>query len=265
MRIAARVEYNGTAFFGFARQKNKLRTVQSELEHAFSQVAAEPVRVAVAGRTDAGVHAKGQIIHFDSNAKRKEREWLLGANSNLPGDISVLKVKYVPDDFHARHSAVQRFYQYLLINRESRTALYPDLAHWVYKPLDTKKMYEASRCLLGENDFSSFRAAECQSQTATRNIRHIEISQTGYTITIEIAANAFLQHMVRNIVGSLILLGEGGRDASWLQDTLLAKDRKLAGPTAPACGLYLKSVEYPPGIFCSSGFPCYNKRVNITK
>jgi len=245
MRIAAGVEYKGTLFCGFEIQSENIRTVQQELESAISKVAGESVKIVVAGRTDSGVHAQGQVIHFDSTSQRTEHEWLLGVNSNLPEDISLIWVRLVLDDFHARYSASQRYYAYYIINRKARPALKADFAHWVYSPLDIEKMYQASRCLLGENDFSSFRAAECQSKTPMRFVSKIEINRQQDKILIEIAANAFLHHMVRNIVGSLILVGEGKREVSWLEQVFLAKDRKLAGPTAPACGLFLERVEYP--------------------
>ncbi len=248
MRIAAGVEYKGTDFFGWQAQTDDIRTVQLLLERALSKVADEPIKVITAGRTDTGVHAKGQVVHFDTSVSRDPRGWLLGVNSNLPDDVSITWVKLVSDEFDARYSATQRFYKYHIINRIARAPLKADFAHWVYQPLDVDKMIKASRCLLGEHDFTSFRTVACQANTPMRNLSTIKITKDGDDIFIEVAGNAFLHHMVRNIVGSLIKVGIGEQKVKWIAEVLQGKDRTLAGPTAPACGLCLERVEYPEGL-----------------
>lgn len=245
MRVAAGVEYKGTNFFGWQAQTEDIRTVQLLLERALSIVANEPIKVITAGRTDTGVHALGQVVHFDTSVQREGRAWMLGANSNLPNDVSLTWVKPVPDTFNARYSATQRFYQYHIVNRIARAPFRADFSYWVYQPLDINKMFTASRCLLGEHDFTSFRTVACQANTPMRHLSAIEISQDKEDIFIEVVGNAFLHHMVRNIVGSLIKVGIGEKKAEWLAEVLQGKNRALAGPTAPACGLCLVKVEYP--------------------
>jgi tRNA pseudouridine38-40 synthase len=203
MRIALGIEYDGTSYNGWQRQKTGLG-VQQCLEEALSRVANERVEVVCAGRTDTGVHASGQVIHFDTESVRSERGWLLGANTNLPEDISVTWVKPVDKDFHARFSAVARRYRYLILNRLQRSALYRQRAWWVYEPLDETPMQAAAQLLLGEHDFSAFRAAACQANTAVRAITDLSISRTDDWLRIDVTANAFLMNMVRNIVGTLV-------------------------------------------------------------
>src|SRR5210317_619742 len=244
MRIALGIEYDGTSYNGWQRQKTGLG-VQQRLEEALSLVANEKVEVVCAGRTDTGVHESGQVIHFDTESVRSERGWLLGANTNLPEDISVTWVKPVDKDFHARFSAVARRYRYLILNRLQRSALYRQRAWWVYEPLDETPMQAAAHLLLGEHDFSAFRAAACQANTAVREITDLSISRTDDWLRIDVTANAFLMNMVRNIVGTLVAVGLGEHSVDWIGDVLESRDRKKGGITAPPHGLTLVGVEYP--------------------
>jgi len=244
MRIALGIEYDGTSYNGWQRQKTGLG-VQQCLEEALSRVANERVEVVCAGRTDTGVHASGQVIHFDTESVRSERGWLLGANTNLPEDISVTWVKPVDKDFHARFSAVARRYRYLILNRLQRSALYRQRAWWVYEPLDETPMQAAAQLLRGEHDFSAFRAAACQANTAVREITDLSISRTDDWLRIDVTANAFLMNMVRNIVGTLVAVGLGEHSVDWIGDVLESRDRKKGGITAPPHGLTLVGVEYP--------------------
>ncbi|WP_080205096.1 tRNA pseudouridine(38-40) synthase TruA [Salmonella enterica] len=219
-KIALGIEYDGSKYYGWQRQ-NEVRSVQEKLEKALSQVANEPINVFCAGRTDAGVHGTGQVVHFETTALRKDAAWTLGVNANLPGDIAVRWVKTVPDDFHARFSATARRYRYI-----------------IYK-------HRAAQCLLGENDFTSFRAVQCQSRTPWRNVMHINVTRHGPYVVVDIKANAFVHHMVRNIVGSLLEVGAHNQPESWIAELLAARDRTLAAATAKAEGLYLVAVDYP--------------------
>ncbi|HSN72884.1 MAG TPA: tRNA pseudouridine(38-40) synthase TruA, partial [Steroidobacteraceae bacterium] len=213
-RIAIGIEYDGTAYNGWQRQRTGLG-VQARLEEALSEVANEPVEVTCAGRTDTGVHASGQVAHFDSRAVRSERGWLLGANSNLPDDICVTWVKPVAADFHARYSATARRYRYRILNRLVRSALYRRRAWWVHRDLDDRRMHRAAQALLGEHDFSAFRAAGCQASHAVREVTDIRVSRDGDWVSLDITANAFLQHMVRNITGTLVAIGSGDAEIDW--------------------------------------------------
>ncbi len=244
MRIALGIEYDGTAYNGWQRQKTGLG-VQQRLEEALQVVANHDVEVTCAGRTDTGVHASGQVVHFDSDSVRDDRGWLLGANSNLPDDISVMWSRHVDDDFHARFSANGRFYRYRILNRLERSALHRHRAWWVYTPLDAELMHQAAQSLLGEHDFSAFRAAGCRANTPQRNITSISLLRDGDWITLEVSANAFLQHMVRNITGTLAEVGTGERPIDWISQVLSSRDRKAGGIAAPPHGLTLVSVDYP--------------------
>jgi tRNA pseudouridine38-40 synthase len=244
MRIALGIEYDGTSYNGWQRQKTGLG-VQQRLEEALSLVANEQVEVTCAGRTDTGVHASGQVVHFDTSAERSERGWLLGANSNLPPDISVTWVKTVGDDFHARFSAVSRSYQYLILNRLQRSALHRERAWWVHQPLDEQRMHAAAQALLGEHDFSAFRAAGCQASSAVRDLAKITVTRSGRWVTLDVTANAFLMHMVRNITGTLAVIGRGEASVEWLAEVLESRDRTAAGVAAPPHGLTLVDVAYP--------------------
>ena len=219
--------------------------MQQRLEEALAIVANEAIEVVCAGRTDTGVHAIGQVVHFDTASERSDRGWLLGANSNLPDDINVTWARRVDDDFHARFSAASRSYSYRILNRLERSALHRNRAWWVYQPLDADAMHEAALLLLGRHDFSAFRAAGCQASTAEREITAIAVRRDGDWITLTVTANAFLQHMVRNIAGSLATVGLGEQPVSWISEVLHSADRKSGGIAAPPHGLTLVSVGYP--------------------
>ena len=244
-RLAAGVEYDGTPFLGWQRQKQG-PTVQAVLADAISKVADHPVEVHAAGRTDTGVHAWCQVIHFDVTAKRDMRSWQLGAQSHLAEGVAIRWVQPVPDDFHARYAAVSRHYRYRIINRVNRPALDRHRVAWVYQSLDAGLMHEAAQSLIGEHDFTSFRAAGCQSQHARRCIHTISVTRQGDEVVMDVVANAFLYHMVRNIVGSLILVGRGERAKEWVGEVLELKDRRVAGMTAPSQGLYFMTAHYKP-------------------
>lgn len=244
MRIALGIEYDGAAFYGWQRQR-EVNSVQQELETALSKVANQPVELFCAGRTDAGVHATGQVVHFDTTAIRDDKAWVMGTNAQLPDAIAVRWAKQVPDDFHARFSATARRYRYIIYNHKFRPAiLRAGLSHY-HQKLDTELMQQAGEFLLGEQDFSSFRAIQCQSHSPFRNVHHLRISRQGDFIILDIKANAFLHHMVRNITGSLLEVGMKNRPPEWIAELLAAKDRSLAAATAKAGGLYLVDVDYP--------------------
>jgi tRNA pseudouridine38-40 synthase len=244
-RIALGIEYNGSLFSGYQMQSQGTRTVQEELEKALSKVANEPVRLTCAGRTDTGVHATGQVVHFDTAKQRELKAWMLGGNTNLPRDISIHWVRQVSERFNARFSAVSRSYRYILFNRKVRPAIFQHNVAWSFERLDEGRMNEAAQYLLGEHDFSAFRASQCQAKHAVREMQHIGVIRTGDYIILDIKANAFLHHMVRNIMGSLMVIGRGEQKKQWMQALLLGRDRKKAGMTASAAGLYLVNVEYP--------------------
>lgn len=244
MRIALGIEYDGTGYVGWQRQKSGTG-VQEPLEKAIQIVADAPVEVVCAGRTDAGVHAAGQVIHFDTAAERTPRGWLLGINSNLPDDVNVTWASPVSDEFHARFSAQSRSYRYLILNRLQRSALFRRRAWWVYEPLDEKAMSEAAAMLLGRHDFSAFRAAGCQAPTATREITQLSVQRQGNWVIVDVTANAFLQHMVRNITGTLVAIGRGEKDPTWARIVLESADRKQGGIAAPPHGLTFMDVCYP--------------------
>jgi len=244
MRIACGVEYNGAGFYGWQRQPHA-RSVQADIEAALSRVANQPVQVVCAGRTDSGVHATWQIIHFDSPVERSERSWMLGANANLPDDARLLWARAVDDDFHARFSAQERSYRYVILNREVRSALLHRQVTWHYQPLEVSRMREGARHLLGEHDFSSFRALACQAHSPVRTIHRLEVTRSGDYLYLDVVANAFLHHMVRNIAGVLMAVGHGNQEPGWVQKILDQRDRTQGGVTAPAEGLYLIGVRYP--------------------
>lgn len=243
-RYSMQVEYIGTKFSGWQRQPDR-RCVQSELEKALSSIANQRIDIVCAGRTDSGVHSLGQIVHFDTSAQRDLRSWLLGVNSLLPEDVSIAWIKDVPNTFHARFSAVARSYRYLILNTLSRSALYANHALWNYHELDAELMHMAAQSFLGEQDFSSIRGADCQSNTPFRNVHEISVARENDWIIIDVKANAFLHHMVRNIVGSLLNVGLGKKPIDWVSDMLSKKDRKAAGVTASAHGLYFLKAHYP--------------------
>jgi tRNA pseudouridine38-40 synthase len=244
MRYALGLEYDGAAYAGWQHQGHA-RTVQQVVDEALSRVAAEPIKVVAAGRTDAGVHATLQVVHFDTAAERRERGWLLGTNSNLPEDVGAQWIRPVPETFSARFSAISRSYRYLIVNRPQRAALAHGHATWIHAPLDDTAMDAAAQLLVGTHDFTSFRAASCQARSPQRTLTRCSVTRRGDWLAIDVSANAFLHHMVRNIVGSLLLVGRGEQDLAWFGALLAARDRKAAGMTAPAAGLHLVDVEYP--------------------
>ncbi|WMP16636.1 tRNA pseudouridine(38-40) synthase TruA [Thiothrix lacustris] len=244
MKFAACIEYDGSPFYGWQRLSHG-PTVQGSVEQALSRVANEEVSVVCAGRTDSGVHGIGQIIHFETSATRPLRGWLFGTNAHLPDGVSMRWIQPVTDDFHARFSARARRYRYVILNRPARPALLHNRVYWQHGELDVAAMHEAAQALLGEQDFSSFRAAGCQARHAMREMIEISVSREGDFIYVDLRANAFLHHMVRNIVGSLLKVGAGERPLTWMGELLALKDRTQAGMTAPASGLYFVHVDYP--------------------
>ncbi|HEY7996996.1 MAG TPA: tRNA pseudouridine(38-40) synthase TruA [Steroidobacteraceae bacterium] len=243
-RIAVGVEYDGSAYAGWQTQP-AAPSVQQVTEAALARIAAAPVALVCAGRTDAGVHALGQVAHFDTEAVRAMRSWVLGANSELPPDVSLHFAQPVPGHFHARYSAEARTYRYLILNRSARSALQAQRATWVHRPLDAARMQAAAGALVGEHDFSAFRAAECQAKSPVRRLERLAVMRRGDWVLIEATANAFLHHMVRNIAGLLIAVGKGDASPDWAAEVLAGCDRTRAAATAPAAGLYLVAVRYP--------------------
>lgn len=244
-RVAMGVEYCGSAFHGFQKQQSASETVQAHLERALSRVANEDVTLVCAGRTDAGVHATNQVIHFDTLANRQEKSWLKGVNTYLPGDIAIKWVKPVGPGFHARFSADSRTYRYIFFSNKVRPALSRNMVTWTGYSLDLNKMREAAKYLVGEHDFSSFRAAQCQAASPIRTVEAVEFFPSGRFFVMEIRANAFLHHMVRNISGALLDIGRGAKPVEWMQVLLDLRDRTKAAPTAHPYGLYLVNVDYP--------------------
>ncbi len=256
-RIVLGVEYDGSAYSGWQWQRNR-RSVQAVLEQALSKVANQPIMVICAGRTDAGVHALEQVVHFDTAVGRDLHAWLLGGNSNLPDDVRITWVKKAEADFHARYSAIARFYRYVILNRPVKSALLRQQATWSYQPLDADKMHEAAQHLLGNHDFSSFRAQGCQSKSPYRIMYFIDVYRQDERIIIDISANAFLHHMVRNIAGVLMAVGAGKQPVDWPGHLLAIKNRSLAAVTAPPDGLYLGAVYYPE-CYGIAKHPIFNK------
>ncbi|SUO97872.1 tRNA pseudouridine(38-40) synthase TruA [Suttonella ornithocola] len=244
-RYAVLVEYDGTAYSGWQRQPFLSQTIQTQVEQALSQIANQTIEIVCAGRTDAGVHALGQIIHFDTSTKRDNYAWLAGSNRYLPHDIRLKSILPVRSDFHARYDAQMRQYRYLILNSRQPSSIWYQKCHWHPHPLSVENMQQAAIALYGENDFSAFRAAECQAKSPNRYIKEIIINRQGEWISIDVIGNAFLHHMVRNIVGSLLMVGDNRCAISWLAEILHKKDRRQAGPTAPAYGLYFYRVFYP--------------------
>lgn len=242
--MALGIEYDGSRYAGWQRQ-HEVDTVQAQLERALSLIAGQPIQVFCAGRTDAGVHATGQVVHFSTPVLRQDAAWTMGVNSHLPPDIAVRWAKCVSDDFHARFSATARRYRYVIYNHRYRPAICHSGVTHCYHPLDVERMQRAGQVLMGEHDFTSFRAAQCQSRTPWRNISHLYVTRVGNYVIVDIKANAFVHHMVRNIVGSLLAVGSGEQSERWIAELLVAKDRRLAAATAKADGLYLVAVDYP--------------------
>jgi tRNA pseudouridine38-40 synthase len=243
MRIALGLEYDGSGFCGWQTQPSGC-AVQDALERALSEIAAQRIETQSAGRTDAGVHAFAQVAHFDTSARRALTAWVRGVNSLLPRTVAVNWAREVPDAFHARFSARGRAYRYLLLNRPERPGLRAQYVGWHHRPLDVERMRKGARHLLGIHDFSAFRAAECQARSPVKELRRAGIAREGDLVVFDFAADAFLHHMVRNLVGSLVKVGNGSRPPEWVAELLAGRDRERAAPTFPANGLYLSEVEY---------------------
>lgn len=244
MRVAFGLEYDGANYVGWQRQKTGVG-VQTLVEAAISKVANHPVQSVCAGRTDAGVHASAQVVHVETDVQRAARNWVLGINSNLPNDISVAWATHVNDEFHARFSAIARTYRYVILNQPVRSALANRRAWWVHEPLDESVMQTAAEQLLGRHDFSAYRAAGCQANTPIREIYDMSVTRHEGWISITVKANAYLQHMVRNITGVLVAIGTGAKRSSWAKKVLESRDRTAGGVAAPPHGLTLIAVEYP--------------------
>jgi tRNA pseudouridine38-40 synthase len=244
MRIAAIVEYDGSGFSGWQLQDG-VRTVQGEIESAIARVADESIRVTTAGRTDTGVHATAQVIHFDTSAERSNHSWLNGVNANLPEDVVLRWVSTVDDNFHARFAATGRRYHYVILNRRQRPTFQRGKVTWERRPLDEHRMQQAANDLVGEHDFSAFRTVHCQAKSPVRELRELTVWRIGNRVIISACANAFLHHMVRNLAGVLLYIGFGEQPVHWAREVLETRDRTRGGITAPADGLYLTAVEYP--------------------
>lgn len=244
-RMALGVEYLGSNYRGWQTQQTGVPSIQPLVERALSKLAQEPITVHSAGRTDAQVHASSQVVHFDTNAARPSRAWILGVNNNLPKDIKIRWAQPVAANFHARHSALARRYRYVIYNSAIPFAQLHDQITWFRKPLDVDKMHAAAQLLVGEQDFSALRSVRCQSRTPWRHVHFVKVYRHGQLIVVDVQANAFLHHMVRNLVGVLLQIGTGEQPASWLTKILASKERAAAGITAPAEGLYMVAVLYP--------------------
>lgn len=244
MKLALGVEYQGTNFHGWQLQKTGIRTVQQVVEEALSSVADHPVRVFCSGRTDAGVHAIEQVIHFETQAQREDKAWLFGGNVNLPSDVNFKWVKRVDDDFHARFDAIARRYQYRIHNTPVRSALLAAHSLWEPRPINIDDMTKASKYLLGTHDFSAFQSSICQAKSPIKTMEYINWSKQEDALILDIKCNAFLHHMVRNIVGTMLKIGKGERPVHWIQEVLNSKDRKNAGMTAEPQGLYFVKAYY---------------------
>ncbi|MFO1250872.1 MAG: tRNA pseudouridine(38-40) synthase TruA [Inhella sp.] len=243
MRVALGVAYRGGAYFGWQSQPGG-QTVQDHLEQALSRFADEPIRTLCAGRTDASVHGLNQVVHFDTSREREPFSWVRGVNRYLPADIAVQWSAFPPADFHARNHARARRYAYLLLESPVRPALEAGAVGWVFRPLDLEAMQAGAARLIGEHDFSSFRAAECQAASPVKTLRTVEIARRGAYWRFEFEANAFLHHMVRNLMGGLLAVGQGSRDPEWLGEVLAARDRSVAAPTFAPDGLYFVGPRY---------------------
>jgi tRNA pseudouridine38-40 synthase len=264
MRIALIIEYDGSQYHGWQSQPG-LQTVQDVLEKALSQVANHEVHVVYSGRTDTGVHATHQVVHFESESARSVRAWVHGTNAVLPKDVCVKWGQEISEDFHARYSAISRRYRYVIYNAAIRPSLLQSSVTWQSRRLDHNLMQEASQFLLGEHDFTSFRALHCNAKTAVREVRAIQVFRRNDLVILDITANAFLHHMVRNIAGVLMAVGQGREKVAWVQDVLAAKDRKQGAETAPPYGLYLVDVTYPEEFKLASWIvgPWFLGQINI--
>jgi len=244
-RYAFGVEYDGSAYHGWQIQAGGVSSVQAEVERALGRVANEPVAVVCAGRTDTGVHATYQVIHIDTHAVRPERAWVMGTNTYLPRDISIRWSRRVDDQFHARFGALERRYRYVIYNADVMPALLARQLTWTFKVLDVGRMQAAANYLLGEHDFTSYRAVACQAHSPVRDVRRLQVTRYGQLVVIDVVANAFLHHMIRNIAGVLMKIGAGEAEPVWAREVLEARDRRLGGVTAPPFGLYFVDAKYP--------------------
>ncbi|AZG36813.1 MAG: tRNA pseudouridine(38-40) synthase TruA [Shewanella psychromarinicola] len=244
MRVALGIEYDGSGFCGWQRQLD-VDSVQAQLEKALSYVANEPIKVLCAGRTDTGVHATGQVVHFDTNVQRPMTAWTLGVNANLPDSIAVRWMKEVDDSFHARYSATARRYRYVIYNHQLRPGILASGVSHYHGDIDETLMHQAAQLLVGKHDFTSFRALHCQAKTPCRDVHQVNVTRQGMYVLVDIQANAFLHHMVRNIVGSLLQIGLGNQSIEWITELLALKNRTQAAATAKPNGLYLVDVTYP--------------------
>jgi tRNA pseudouridine38-40 synthase len=259
VRIALGLEYDGARFSGWQTQRDG-SGIQDAVEAALKSFVGQPVPVVCAGRTDAGVHATGQVVHLDSPVRRDRQAWVRGVNSHLPRSVAIRWARDVPDDFHARFSAVNRVYEYWILNDPVRSPLHEERTGWVFQPLDVAAMHTAAQALLGTHDFSAFRSAECQAASPVRELRRFEVERLGRLVHVRVAANAFLHHMVRNLVGTLVYIGIGRHPPQWALDVLTGRNRAAAAPTFAACGLYLARVEYDQAFDLpngpEAGVPC---------
>jgi tRNA pseudouridine38-40 synthase len=244
MRVALGVEYDGSGFCGWQRQL-EVDSVQAQIEKALSYVANEPITVLCAGRTDTGVHGTGQVVHFDTDVERPMTAWTQGVNANLPDSVAIRWAKEVDDSFHARYSATARRYRYVIYNHKLRPGILSAGVSHYHGDIDETLMHKAAQLFVGEHDFTSFRALHCQSKTPFRNVHQVNVTRQGMYVMVDIQANAFLHHMVRNIVGSLLQIGLGNQPIEWITELFALKNRKLAAPTAKPNGLYLVDVTYP--------------------
>ena len=245
MRIALGLEYDGSAFCGWQTQPSGCG-VQDHLQASLRQLASAPVEVTAAGRTDTGVHATAQVVHFDTEAERDEVAWVRGTNTNLVASLRVVWSARVPDDFHARYSARARTYRYFLLNEGVAPAVLNGRVGWYHRPLELERMLAAIECVKGEHDFSAFRDAQCQAKSPIRNMLEARVERRGNLYMFTFRANAFLHHMIRNLVGSLVYVGAGKHEPRWMSELLASGDRRLAAPTFAPDGLYLAGVEYDP-------------------
>jgi len=243
-RIALGVEYDGSCYLGWQSQREG-ETVQQNVERAISMVADHPVKIFCAGRTDTGVHANEQVVHFETTALRKPHSWIHGCNTNLNKSISILWATEVPESFHARFSAVKRSYRYTILNRSIRPGIQHNYVSFVHKPLDEVRMQQAARHLLGQHDFTSYRTVACQAKSPVRTLLKLDVTREGEYVHLDLEADGFLHHMVRNIGGVLIKIGIGEAEIDWSKQVLEHRDRRLGGVTASPKGLYLRKITYP--------------------
>ena len=244
MRIALGIEYDGSAYCGWQLQDG-VPTVQGAVEEALTEIVNSPVRVITAGRTDTGVHATGQVVHLDTKVSRSDYSWVRGTTRYLPDDVAVLWAKPVSVEFHARFSAIERSYRYIILNRHQRTAILHRKVTWEYRPLDVTLMQIAADQLIGTHDFNAYRAVACQAKSSVRELRELTVTRNGDMVIINARANAFLHHMIRNIAGVLCSIGAGEREPGWAAEVLASRDRTCGGVTAPPDGLYLTEIVYP--------------------